>query len=95
MLNANLASFLVPQHFDTFLRATRDTCAFYATTRSKLAHFDKPTQALKLGRMLMLCAVLAGCEANKQRNLFKESVTNDYVKLYDLQWTTKMSSLAL
>ena len=85
MPNANFASFLAPQHLEIVVRATGDTCAFHATTRSKLAHFDKPTQALKLGHMLRCCAVLAGCEANKRRHKTQESDANDYVKLHDVQ----------
>ena len=90
--SVNLKDLIQPDRFDHVIDAVKKECR-YAT--DKISKFEIPSLALKMGYSLKQCAELKLGLCIRDKDTVGEDETNRFLKLYDMEYSDKISSVAL
>ncbi|KAK7465993.1 hypothetical protein BaRGS_00037430, partial [Batillaria attramentaria] len=88
--NAGLSEFIVPEHFQAVVGATKKVAGYCEATCS----FKIPSLAQKLGHSLHKCADIMEAKAIENRDEVEEQNAKGYLKLHDKWWNPEVSAHA-
>lgn len=93
--DADLGSFLKPTLFDMVLEAVHAVCKYTESDSTIAARITIPSLALKLGHSVKKCCTLLVGKALRERNALLEQDAEAFAKLFNNEWTERVSSIAL
>jgi len=93
--DANLSSYLKPQHFDAVVQAVLTVSRFQNSTTAEPPKLMVPSLALKLGYALRKCCTLLVNKALREKDSELEYDAASFAHIYDSEWQSKVSSVAL
>jgi len=93
--DADLSSFLKPEKFDSVVAAVWKLCDYAECTKTEPAKLKVPSLALKLGYALRKCSTLLINKALREKSIEQERDAECFIRLYDSEWQSKVSSIAL
>ena len=88
--NSSMAEFLVPDRFEDLVAAVNALCAFDNHVRK----FGVPSLALKIGHSLKNMANILLADAIRCKNADDQNSAEQFIKLYDMEWTRCVASRA-
>ena len=94
---ASLEDFLKPEYFETIITASKSLGQFTMTTEEgePVPAFAKPSIPLKIGYTLEKCACLLRGIGIKTRDLGIEEDAARFGKLFELEWSQQISTVAV
>ena len=93
--NADLSSFLKPDIFETVVAAVLKVCEYKQCSKTEPAKLKVPSLALKVGYALRRCCTLLVNKALCEKNAALESDTESFIRIFDSEWQSRVSSIAL
>lgn len=94
-INKPLKNFLLPEHFDNIITATKLISGSSFDIVNKKQEFDTPSLALKIGHSIKKCISIERGQAIRKGDLKRNKELERLLSLVDMEWATKISSNAL
>ena len=93
--DADLSSFLKPHMFDTVVAGALKVSEYVECTRTEPPKLKVPSLALKVGYALRRCCTVLLNKALREKNAVLERDAESFIRIYDSEWQTRVSSIAL
>ena len=93
--DANMESYLKPEHFDTVVKAVLAIAKYEEAGRNVTARISVPSLALKIGHSIRKCCNLVMNKAIRARDDELEREAQSFLRLLDAEWQYRVSSIAL
>ena len=92
--NLELSDYLIPSRFDAVVNAVRKISG-YKMNKEDIFVFETPSLAIRLGHHIIKCAEIkrGRCIRDGSDIILKQ--TANFIDLYHIEWTDRMSSVAL
>lgn len=86
---------ITPDKFDVFVTATKNVSGFDAREENHLSRYKSPSTSLKLGYALKKAAFIVRGWAIRSRDAATQKDVDDFLKLYDQDWSETITCNAL